>query len=422
MADPIDSIEGIRGDAVAVVAEPPHSAANASSGSPSKRARAEGQDLGLAWITASLAGAVVIFGFTVAGLAHWSASVTPVLFMGGYLWFAMGRSRRSIQRIADSVYFMGFWWTLWALLVTLVWYGLSLEPKTVFQAFGYALVTTAAGMFVRMSLLQFNRTLDDQEIEALDSIDERIGLLRTALDGVNGTVAASGRQLQRDLGLIEAAVGAASNAISQSVQRFVEGTNKTLTDQTQKFSQTTQIEITAMLSSLTELRKATGRIQKSVEKHGNDLDSSVGALTTSLLSSSQRSKDAMDGLLGKIDLIEAPADLIDRKLKTLTSGVEASLAVTRQQLDMTTSSLAHLETAAGKSLSALTQLPESIRAIDAALDAAARHLATLTEGAVGRVNADLASLTDDIRTAKQSLGTVATGVNEMIKFVDSRLR
>ena len=301
MADSIDNIDGIPSAGVAVVAEPPHGAATTSPGSPSKRARAEGQDLGLAWIAAALGGAVVIFGFTVAGLAHWSASAMPVLFMAGYLWFAMSRSRRSVQR-------------------------------------------------------------------------------------------------------------------------FVEGTNKTLTDQTQKFSQTAQTEIAAMLNSLTELRKATGRIQKSVEKHGNDLDSSVGALTTSLLSSSQRSKDAMDGLLGKIDLIEAPADLIDRKLKAMTAGVESSLTATRQQLDTTTSSLAHLETAAGKSLSALTQLPESIRAIDAALDAAARHLATLTEGAVGRVNADFASLTDDIRTAKQSLGTVATGVNEMIKFVDSRLR
>ncbi|NLT68655.1 MAG: hypothetical protein GXX84_18830 [Acidobacteria bacterium] len=59
-----------------------------------------------------------------------------------------------IGQLADSLYFLGFLWTLWALIDSFVIHQLSIA-EAVFRTFGYALVTTATGMFLRLLLLQF---------------------------------------------------------------------------------------------------------------------------------------------------------------------------------------------------------------------------------------------------------------------------
>src|SRR2546425_116979 len=122
-----------------------------------KRVRAEQHDLALAWMAAAVLGGLAI-SLIPERVGPWRM-LAPLGAMAAYLLFAFTRSQHSTPRVADSAYFMGFLWTLWALINVLVWHP-RLKATELYVAFGYALLTTASGMFVRLALLQFYRTLE----------------------------------------------------------------------------------------------------------------------------------------------------------------------------------------------------------------------------------------------------------------------
>src|SRR5262249_44366707 len=111
--------------------------------------KAVSQDIAVAWAVVAVLGAVSISVSHNAqgqGRHFW-----PLVWMFAYLAFALTRPSRNTTRVADSVYFLGFLWTLYALIDNLIWRpSEDLGVKQILRIFGYALVTTAAGMFLRL--------------------------------------------------------------------------------------------------------------------------------------------------------------------------------------------------------------------------------------------------------------------------------
>jgi hypothetical protein len=129
---------------------------------------AERLDLAVAWIATSVVGAIAI---SVVSSEHPMLRMSgPIIAMACFLAFALTRSRFSTAKVADSVYFMGFLWTLWALIDLLIVGKKELSSKDLYHAFGYSLTATAAGMFSRLAILQFFRTLACFIREGADSV------------------------------------------------------------------------------------------------------------------------------------------------------------------------------------------------------------------------------------------------------------
>jgi hypothetical protein len=159
-------------------------------------ARFEGNRSAKAWTLAVIGGAFVISTTTSIGLAM---GVTgrdgadhpvfamlrlgaPVLIMAFYALDGSRHAAREKQQapllyaarigqLADSLYFLGFLWTLWALIDCFVIHQMSIA-HAVFRAFGYALVTTASGMFLRLLLLQFR--YGDGAADQVDHIERQL--------------------------------------------------------------------------------------------------------------------------------------------------------------------------------------------------------------------------------------------------------
>ncbi len=157
------------------------------------RERVEGQKVAFLWAVAAIAGALsislappeqarrlvlpmlVMFAYALAGYRHTKAAGSqPAL-----------RATR-VAQLADSLYFLGFLWTLWALIDSFVFRRMS-GAEGVFNVFGYALVTTATGMFLRLLLLQFRYGAREQEGEAQLRVEEQLARLA---EQVSETVAA----------------------------------------------------------------------------------------------------------------------------------------------------------------------------------------------------------------------------------------
>jgi hypothetical protein len=155
------------------------------------------KQLGFAWVVAVLLGALLITASQQLDVKRFFAPVvimivySLVVFNRGQDLFRSAEGSNSYQdalvsQLADSVYFMGFLWTLWALIDSFV---LKTDPAatSIFRTFGYALVTTSCGMFMRLAILQFRYTAIDQSVGAEVSVEERLqrfGLTMQAAEAV----------------------------------------------------------------------------------------------------------------------------------------------------------------------------------------------------------------------------------------------
>lgn len=134
--------------------------------------------LGTAWLCTTLAG--------VAGLAYSSISQTSppttmlvlavlLVAYGGYGFFL---PKKNIIQFADSFYYMGFLWAIFALISAFVlWPAPRLTADAVLTTFGYALVTTFCGMLFRLVIIQFQDTHPDRLVHAQEAIDHRMAAL-----------------------------------------------------------------------------------------------------------------------------------------------------------------------------------------------------------------------------------------------------
>src|SRR6478735_2795151 len=134
--------------------------------------------LGTAWLCTTLAG--------VAGLAYSSISqISPPITMlvlavllvayGGY---GFSLPKKNTIRFADSFYYMGFLWAIFALISAFVlWPAPRLTADAVLTTFGYALVTTFCGMLFRLVIIQFQDTHPDRFVHAQEAIDHRMAAL-----------------------------------------------------------------------------------------------------------------------------------------------------------------------------------------------------------------------------------------------------
>src|SRR5947208_5230201 len=112
--------------------------------------RIRAHNLATAWVIAVTGGALTISASSGLQLRR---LLLPLIVMFGYLWYGLLQRNRNTAKLADSLYFMGFLWTLYALIDSLIRQGSQITSDTVFIAFGYALVTTGMGMFLRLALI-----------------------------------------------------------------------------------------------------------------------------------------------------------------------------------------------------------------------------------------------------------------------------
>jgi|TARA_B110000285_G_scaffold116901_1_gene132499 methyl-accepting chemotaxis protein len=115
----------------------------------------------------------LVFQMTVPGL---------VIVLYSVLIFQKGKNVLSQDQLGDSVYYLGFILTLWALILAL--YDLSEDPKAedIISKFAIALVTTVVGIFVRVFMSQFAPAQEDINEMSEKMLSDTALNLKTQLD------------------------------------------------------------------------------------------------------------------------------------------------------------------------------------------------------------------------------------------------
>ena len=98
----------------------------------------------------------------------------PLVFMAIYAGIGYRRSKNSpfLEQFADSVYYLGFLFTLIALVVSLYYYrGGSIEVESIIANFSLALITTIFGLTVRITINNFQVDLRNAERQMLEGVE-----------------------------------------------------------------------------------------------------------------------------------------------------------------------------------------------------------------------------------------------------------
>lgn len=314
------------------------------------RARMQGQKPAFYWAIAGVIGAVSI---RLANPQSSERLVVPTLTLLGYAWVAYRHVNRAAEpalrsarlaQLADSLYFLGFLWTLWALIDSFVFRKMS-GAEGIFTVFGYALVTTAVGMFLRLLLLQFRYGAEEQVGEAQVKVEERLHAFtvaisesletlqqfRSGVGGASDALLQSAKLLQDRVARVEAQV-AELEAIGERLQQSnAEQTRALVELLTKKFIETVAPPFEALAreaSGFAEaVRKLTEHVAtnrddlcRTIDRHSGEIASSMEAGARSMSAAFTRTSDEvqkgatnigarLDELARHIGDIHIPADI-----------------------------------------------------------------------------------------------------------------
>lgn len=139
--------------------------------------------LGIAWVCATVTGIVALVYATMSQFPQTYALGGLVGLLAAYAAYGSSLRKKNTVQFADSLYYMGFLWSVFALLATfVVWPAPKLTADAVLTTFGYALVATFSGMLLRLVVIQFQGGLPDRLVYAQETVDRRVAALHQQID------------------------------------------------------------------------------------------------------------------------------------------------------------------------------------------------------------------------------------------------
>jgi predicted nucleic acid-binding Zn-ribbon protein len=290
MADNIDNVEPV------VIQFPPeappeHQTVAPQSGVPFLFQR---NQLALLWAGCTIAGGLAI---SLTKELSFARSLMPIAFLLGYAWYGMQFAGKNTQRFADSVYFLGFLWTLWALIDALIFRGDSITAAGMFKAFGYALITTASGMFVRLCIMQFQYTIPDQLSDARRGIEEDLSRLSTAfhrtIDGLTQFQMQTGESIATFEARMQTIYVKAAEENAERLRRSIAAVAESI----DSIGEHIPGVATQLRSLATRLKNASGKLDENIDVIGR----------------------AFEELPARVNAIDIPKNIISAKLDAVVA-------------------------------------------------------------------------------------------------------
>ena len=318
-----------------------------------------GRPLAIMWTMTALAGAFFITMFGIPDVNRPFLTLVrlslPIVFMVLYAWYGNRYVRSAgefialriarVSQLADSLYFLGFLWTLWALIDSIAIKHLSI-PEAVFRAFGYALVTTATGMFLRMQLLLFRYSGEDQHLLGERTIEEQISRFSKEMDRAIASI--THFRMHTDTALAE----------------WIDSLSKSI--------KTLKIAIDDVRTQTTELRNMMGRMHEVYNEHMGELI-----------------EETLNRLIHKI---EPSLDDLNKANEHLAAEIEASAMKLKTQIDTHTM---RVETA----------FNDGMRTIEAIMQSGATEIQSGLSKSADAISASIGENTQAIKEATAELVT-----------------
>lgn len=257
----------------------------------------------------------------------------PISVMVAYMILGqkMDEANRETDAFADSIYYMGFLFTLVALVFSL----LSLtsaggvNTSGLVQKFAVALSTTVFGLFVRTYMSNFRPSAKDELSKLEHEIEKSALSLRDKFMHLSDTMALQTMAFETSLTKANDDLDTASERIKTSAGRMessselaAEKLTDAMNDLVFKYSETAEKAIGDVASTSErmthQVETASDRVSRSVESAADDLEKrtkeSLDRMGTSIETSSGKMVKAADLMKERVEKVELPPDIFVQKL------------------------------------------------------------------------------------------------------------
>jgi len=323
--------------------------------------------LGTAWLCATVTGIVALVYSTISQFSPTFTMVGLIGLLIAYAAYGYSLRKKNTIQFADSLYYTGFLWALFALIATfVVWPAPKLAADAVLTTFGYALVATFSGMLLRLLVIQFEDTLPDRLVHAQETIDCRVAALTQQISEATMEIASFRERAASELG-----------GTLRDLVRSLEDIRETITDQHRTMTTTMsagfESSLNDILGRLAAIRipqeiltTEVAKLIAALGKRGEDVEEAVQTLEKSLMQAAEtvtRFGNSLDGSEAAKRIGVAVNDLSstikDRthEFVTMTTALENS----RTELDSQLNSLQSLRSAFAKVSTQLSTLETELR-------------------------------------------------------------
>jgi chaperonin cofactor prefoldin len=368
----------------------------------------EGIKLGAVWLCVTVTG---IAGLVCSTMSQFSPTYTMLGLVGllaAYAAYGSFLRKKNTVQFADSLYYMGFLWAVFALIAAFVlWPAPKLTADAVLTTFGYALVATFSGMLLRVLVIQFQATLSDRVVYAQETIDRRVAALNRQIDEATMEITSFRDRAGRDL-------VAMHHDLMQSLVDVRERISEEYRAMTTMMSTGFESSLKEMLGRLAAIQipqdlltTEVGKLVAALGQRGEDVEQAVQQLEKKLAQAADTVTKLGDSLYGSeaakrigMAVNELSATIRDRtqELADMTTALESS----RTELESQLHSMQSLRSACGNVSARLSVLEAELR--DVSLSADVRN-------GLGNIHKAIQSSLD----ASQAIETAMRGVRSFLK-------
>jgi len=310
--------------------------------------------LGTAWLCATATGIVVLVYSTISQFPPTFTIMGLIGLLIAYAAYVYSLRKKNTIQFADSLYYMGFLWALFALIATfVVWPAPKLTADAVLTTFGYALVATFSGMLLRLLVIQFEDTLPDRLVHVQETIDRRVAALTQQISEATMEIASFRDRAASELG-----------GTLRDLVRSLEDVRETITEQHRTMTTTMSAGFESSLEDILGrlaaiqipqeiLTTEVAKLIAALGKRGEDVEEAVQTLEKSLMQAAEtvtRFGNSLDGSeaakrigVAVNDLSSTIKDRTD-EFVIMTTALETS----RAELDSQLNSLQSLRSAFAK--------------------------------------------------------------------------
>ena len=337
------------------------------------------------FLLALLLGTCGITAGAVLGLTSVSLGI-PLLAMALYVavGLALGHGREHTTYFPDTVYYLGFLFTLIALLGALLMLarqGEGARVQTVLTHFGIALITTIVGLTVRMWLTSAYAAPEESLLRAQRELEEATGKFRSTINRLSTDL--TGQLL----------------SIPKSVESLNRSLDKAARDASERVSSSIQQATDRADTELAEsARSGTRILQQQLEGLSQDLHATGEQLR-------ERLESSFETVRASIDSIRLPEDYLTSRLEPAANAlarssrrIDKALETIEGRLSDLGEKLGNATEALAESAAAASRINESLSRIIAGTEQAAE-----TGEIVKRLNEQAAQL-GDIITGMEGAG------------------
>lgn len=293
------------------------------------------------------------------------APVTAMLTYGAYV-FAAPRYRLRDDRAGDSLYYLGFLFTMVSLAYSLYEFG-SGEGGTqsIVTNFGIALATTILGLMLRVVYQQVRQDLFDVEREVHLQLTQSAEKLHAELLEAITNFNSLGTVIVQSLREAVAETTKGMEAIIRGCTTKYTNSATELANAVSESAAQVREHTAAMLGMLEDSKKSYANSATKLARVLNAAAARLEQHSNAVKESSDRAIHAVEGMVERIARIEVPPDILTSRIQDFVEQVEAAVQATLKRIETEQDRISGLEKLIEKTTTLTTALATDINSLQA---------------------------------------------------------